>query len=131
MVESGQVLGKGTIRSSIVKLFERVPKKGRICLNTENMKNPGVYLEKIEFVRVPGKGRIPASIEKLSQRLPEKGSNLCEYRKMVESERVPGKGRIRVRIEKLSRRVSENGRICVNTEKWWNPGEYWKRVESV
>ena len=71
------------------------------------MKNPGVYLEKIEFVRVPGKGRIPASIEKLSQRLPEKGSNLCEYRKMVESERVPGKGRIRVSIDKLSLRVLE------------------------
>ena len=45
MVESGQVLGKGTVRGSIDKLPWRVP----------------------------GKGRIPESIEKLSRRVPEKG----------------------------------------------------------
>ena len=80
---------------------------------------------------VPGKGRIRASVEKLSRRVPKKGSNLCEYRKMVESGRVPGKGRIRAIIEKLSRRVPKNGRFSVSTEKWWNPGEYPEKVESV
>ena len=50
---------------------------------------------------------------------------------MVESRRVPGKGRIRVSPKKLSGRVSKNGRISVTTEKWKNPGEYQKKVESV
>ena len=50
---------------------------------------------------------------------------------MVESRSVPGKGRIGEIIEKLSRRVPEKGRICVSTEKWWNPGEYQEKVESV
>ena len=50
---------------------------------------------------------------------------------MVESGRVPRKGRIRATFEKLSERVSENGRISVSTGKWWNLGEYRKKVESV
>ena len=50
---------------------------------------------------------------------------------MVESGRVPGIGRIRESIEKLSLRVPEKGRICVSTEKWWNPGEYRENVESL
>ena len=50
---------------------------------------------------------------------------------MVESWRVPGKGRIRTSIEKLSLRVPEKGSICLSTEKWYNPGEYWENVESV
>ena len=50
---------------------------------------------------------------------------------MVESGYLLGKGRIRERTEKLSERVSEKGRISVSTEKWWNPGEYSKKVESV
>ena len=50
---------------------------------------------------------------------------------MVESGRVPGKGRIRATLEKLSRRVSEKGRMSASTEKWWNPGEYREKVESV
>ena len=50
---------------------------------------------------------------------------------MVESLRVPGKPRIGTSIEKLSRRVPKKGRICVSTEIWWNPGEYWEKVESL
>ena len=50
---------------------------------------------------------------------------------MVEFGRVLGKGRIRTGIKKLSRRVHEKGRICVSTEKWYNMGEYRKKVESV
>ena len=34
-------------------------------------------------------------------------------------------------MEKLSRRVPEKGRICVSTEKWWNPGEYREKLESI
>ena len=34
-------------------------------------------------------------------------------------------------IEKLSRRLPKTGRICVSTEKWWNPAEYQEKVESV
>ena len=49
----------------------------------------------------------------------------------MEFGRVPGKGRIPTSIEKLSRQVLENGRVCVRTEKWQNPGEYWEKVESV
>ena len=50
---------------------------------------------------------------------------------MVEYGRVPGKARIRASIEKLYRRIPENGRICVSTEKWWNPTEYREKVESL
>ena len=50
---------------------------------------------------------------------------------MVESERVPGKGRNRATTEKLSVRVTKNGRISVSTGKWYNPGEYREKVESV
>ena len=60
-----------------------------------------------------------------------KWSNLCEYRKMVESEQVPGKDRIPASIEKVSRRVLEKGRICVSTKKWYNPGEYREKIESL
>ena len=50
---------------------------------------------------------------------------------MVESGRVPGKGMIRASIEKLSQQVPGNDRICVSTEKCWNPGEYREKVEFV
>ena len=58
---------------------------------------------------------------------------------MVESVWVPengrilaiiGKSRIRASTQKHSERVSKNCRICVSTEKWWNPCEYRKMVES-
>ena len=91
-------------------------------MSTKKWWNPGEYREKVESVRV-SKKIVPASTEK--------GSNLCEYRKMVYSRRVLGKGRIPTSIEKLSRRVPENDRICMSTEKWWNPGEYREKVESV
>ena len=58
-------------------------------------------------------------------------SNLCDYQKIVESGRVAGKGRIGTSIEKLSQRVPEKGRIYVSTEKWYNPGKYREKVESV
>ena len=50
---------------------------------------------------------------------------------MIEYGREPGKAKIRAGTEKLSRRVSKMGRICVSTEKWWNPGEYRKMAESL
>ena len=50
---------------------------------------------------------------------------------MVESGRVPGKGRIRASIKTLSGRVPKNGRISVSIGKWWNPGEYREKEESV
>ena len=50
---------------------------------------------------------------------------------MVESVQVPGKGRIRASIEKLFKWVPEKGPINVCTEKWKNPGDYKKKVESV
>ena len=50
---------------------------------------------------------------------------------MVESGRVPAKVRFRASIENLSQRVPEKGRISVSTEKWWNPGEYREKVDSV
>ena len=56
---------------------------------------------------------------------------MCEYGKMVDSARVLGKGRIGMSIEKQSLLVPEKGRICVSTEKFYNPGEYWEKVESV
>ena len=142
MVESGRVPGKGTICASIEKVSRRVREKGRMTVCTEKWKNPDVYREKVESLRVskivptstekksnhceyrkmvesgrvPGKGRIRASIEKVSRRVPKKGSNQCKYRKMVESSRVPGKCRIRASVEKLSGRVLKKGRISVSTE---------------
>ena len=56
---------------------------------------------------------------------------MCEYRKIAESGSVPGKGRIRAIIEKLSRRVPEKARICVNTEKLQNTGQYREKEESL
>ena len=53
MVESGRVPGKGRIRASTEILSGRVPDKGRISLSTQKWKNPGVYREKVETVRVP------------------------------------------------------------------------------
>ena len=50
---------------------------------------------------------------------------------MVEFGRVLGKGRIRASTEKLSEQVSKKVRMSVSTGKWWNPGEYWEKVESV
>ena len=50
---------------------------------------------------------------------------------MVESGRVSGKSRIRASIEKVYGRAREKGSISVRTEKWKNPGEYSKKVESV
>ena len=50
---------------------------------------------------------------------------------MVESERLTGKGRIRSTTDKLSGRVPQNGRMSVSTAKWWNPGEYREKEESV
>ena len=50
---------------------------------------------------------------------------------MVEFGRLLGRGGIRASTEKLSGRVPEKGRISVSSEKWWNPGEYSKNVESV
>ena len=50
---------------------------------------------------------------------------------MVKSERAPGKGRIHESTEKLSGRVPKKGRISGSTEKWYNPGEYREKVESM
>ena len=50
---------------------------------------------------------------------------------MVESGRVLEKGRNRPGIDNLRRVVLEKTRICVQTEKWWNPGECREKVESV
>ena len=50
---------------------------------------------------------------------------------MASSGSVPGKGRIRASVKKLSLRVPENGCISVNTEKWYLPIHYRKKVESV
>ena len=50
---------------------------------------------------------------------------------MEEFDRVLGKGRIRAINKKISRRVLKNCRISVSTGKWWNPGEYREKVESV
>ena len=50
---------------------------------------------------------------------------------MVDSRRVPGKDRIRASIEKLLWGVPKKGRIWVSTKKWWNPGEYREKVESL
>ena len=85
----------------------------------------------VESGRVPGKGSIRRSIEKTVSANTDMGSNQCEYQKMVESRRVTGKCRMRASIEKVSRRVPEKGRICVSTEKWYNPGEYRENVEYV
>ena len=52
MEESVSVLGKGRIRASLKKLSRGVPEKGRICVSTEKRKNPGLYQEKVESVRV-------------------------------------------------------------------------------
>ena len=52
MIESGHVPGKGRIRASILKLFPRVPEKGRIDECTEKWLDPGEYREKVESVRV-------------------------------------------------------------------------------
>ena len=75
----------------------------------------------VESGRVLRKGRIYASTEKLSERVSEKG------RISVST----GKGRIRATIQKLSGRVPKKGRISGSTEKWYNPGEYREKVESV
>ena len=48
MVESGRVPGKGRIRGTFEKLFERVSEKGRISVNTEKWSNPGEGWEKEE-----------------------------------------------------------------------------------
>ena len=50
MVESGGVPGKGIIRSSTEKLFERIPKNGRISVSNEKGYNPGEYRDKVESV---------------------------------------------------------------------------------
>ena len=50
---------------------------------------------------------------------------------MVESGRVREKGRIRASTENLFERVPKNARINVNIGKWWNPGEYREKAESV
>ena len=50
MVESGGVLGKGRIRTSIEKVYRRVREKGRMSVSTEKWKNLGEYQEKIESV---------------------------------------------------------------------------------
>ena len=63
MVESGRVLGKGRISTSIEKISRRVQEEYRIC----------EYGKMVESERVPGKGRIGTSIERLSPREPEKG----------------------------------------------------------
>ena len=121
MEESGCVLGKSRIRSSIEKLFELVPKRvqpmcapknGTIRMSTKKKYNPCEYRKTV----------------RMSTR---NGSNHCEYRKMVESVRVPGKGRIRASVEKLLRWVPEKGPINVSTEKLKNPSEYQEKVESV
>ena len=60
MVESGRVLGKGSICASIEKVFEMGY-------------NQCEYRKLVESGRVPRKGRIRATIEKLSGRVSEKG----------------------------------------------------------
>ena len=52
MVESGRVLGKGRIPTSIEKLSQRVPENGRMFVSTEKLWNPGDYREKEESLRV-------------------------------------------------------------------------------
>ena len=52
MVESGEVLEKGRIGTSIEKLSRRIPEKGRIYVSTEKWLNPVKYQEKLESVRV-------------------------------------------------------------------------------
>ena len=49
----------------------------------------------------------------------------------MESGRVLIKVRIGASTKKLSRRVPKKGRISVSTRKWYNPGEYSEKVESV
>ena len=53
MVESGSVPGKDRILSSTKKMSPRVLKNGGISVSTEKWKNPGVYREKVESLRVP------------------------------------------------------------------------------
>ena len=50
---------------------------------------------------------------------------------MVESGGVPRKGRIRASTEKLYGQVTKNGGIGVSTGKWFNPGEYREKLETV
>ena len=50
---------------------------------------------------------------------------------MVESGPVPRKGGIHATIEKLFGRVLQKGRISVSTRNWYNPGDYWEKLESV
>ena len=90
MVESSRVPVKCRIRASIDKVSRRVREKGRMTVCTEKWKNPDVYREKVESLRV----------SKIVPTSTEKKSNHCEYRKMVESGRVPEKGRIPASIEK-------------------------------
>ena len=66
----------------------------------------------VESGLVPRKGRIRASTEKLSARVWEEGT-------------------ISWSTEKLSGRVSEEGTISLRTEKWYNPGDYREKVDSV
>ena len=47
MVESGKVPGKGVIRVSNEKLFERVPKNGTISVSIGKWSNPGEYQERV------------------------------------------------------------------------------------
>ena len=50
---------------------------------------------------------------------------------MVEFGPVPRKGGIHATIEKLFGRVLQKGRISVSTRNWYNPGDYWEKLESV
>ena len=83
---------------STLRLSERVPKDGRICMSTEKWLNLGEYRKMVESGRVPGKGGIRASTLKLSGPIRKNGRigvstekllNPGEYRQKVESVRVP------------------------------------------
>ena len=124
MAESEQVPGKGRIRVSIENCSGE-NRKGPISASSEKWLNPGVYLKKVESVRIwkniSGEYREKVESVRVSKNCwgsTEKGSNQWEYRKMIESGRVPGKVRIRASIEKLSQRVPKKGRIIVSTEEW-------------
>ena len=111
MIEFRRLSGKWRIRASTEKLFEPVPKNGRIRVSIRKWENPGDYFEKVEFVRVP-------------RNFPG------EYQKMVESGSVPENDRIRATIGKMENpcEYRETFRTC--TQKWKIPGQYRKMRES-
>ena len=52
MTESGSVLGKVRIRTSVEKLSQGVQEKARLCVTTPKSHHPGQYREKVKSVRL-------------------------------------------------------------------------------